>query len=119
MSNGVVKPLAPGAQGGQEAMFLGAQGVQAVAGAEPLEDARVEDGEQQGAVPNLNLFNVQLARVQAAADKLNEQAMANMKEFRKGKIATSLAPIKTAAGKRTVGFLVFYFFTYSQMCFGR
>ena len=116
MSNSVVKSLAPGAQGGQEAMFLG---VQAVAGTELLEDARVEDGEQQGAVPNLNLFNVQLARVQAAADKLNEQAMANMKEFRKGKIATSLAPIKTAAGKRTVCFLVFYFFTYSQMCFGR
>ena len=44
----------------------------------------------------------QMARLEAASDLLVQQAEENKRATRKGKIATSLANIKSAAGKRTV-----------------
>ena len=58
--------------------------------------------EPQVVAPGYGFLQGELARMKEAADMLHEQAAATKAEMRKGKIATSTATIKSAAGKRTV-----------------
>ena len=117
MSSNVVQSRAPGAQEVAQDAGVGAV-LQEAADTEPGAQAAGERGGQPEPLPGLEYFNTQLARMQDAANMLNEQALANKRELRKGKIANSVAPIKSAAGKRTVGFW-FLSLLHGCLCSGR
>ena len=89
MSNNVAQSVASGAQTGEEVPPPGQQ------------------QQQGGGEAALAHISEQMARMQDAADMLHAQALANKKEHRKNKVSNAVSPLKSAAGKRTVGFLAF------------
>ena len=113
MSSNVLQSRAPGAQEMVQDNVAGAVLPEAP-GPEVLAQLAGERVVQQDAAPGMEYFNSQFARMQDAADMLNKQAFANRRELRKGRIANSVAPIKSAAGL----FLLF-FFAGVLYCLGR
>ena len=104
MSSNILQSRAPGAQDIVQENVAEAV-LPEVPGPEVLSQVAGERVVQQDAAPGMEYFNSQFARMQDATDMLNEQALANRRELRKGRLANSVAPIKSAAGL----FLLFFF----------